>query len=168
MKKLYSKLMDLYKKYKEIFWYLVVGGLTTLVGMGTKAIFYSLCGFDAGLSTILSWVCAVLFAYPTNKIIVFKHHSKNIIIEFFSFVFSRLATGIFDYFFMLITVDILEYNFYIMMIIASVVVLVSNYVFSKLITFRKKNDEPKEAAPKEENAEEVAEISHEEKEESAQ
>jgi hypothetical protein len=49
-----------------------------------------------------------------------------------------------------------------------VVVLVSNYVFSKLITFRKKNDEPMEAAPKEENAEEVAEISREEKEESDQ
>ena len=160
--------MELYKKYKEIFWYLVVGGLTTLVGMGTKAIFYSLCGFDAGLSTILSWVCAVLFAYPTNKIIVFKHHSKNILIEFFSFVFSRLATGIFDYFFMLITVDILEYNFYIMMIIASVVVLVSNYVFSKLITFRKKKDEPEETVSVDENSEEKAEIPTEEKEESAQ
>ena len=87
--------------------------------------------------------------------------------EFLSFVASRLATGVFDYFFMMITVDILEYNFYIMMVIASVVVLVSNYVFSKLITFRKKKDEPKEAAPKEENAEEVAEIPTEEKEESA-
>ena len=167
--------MELYEKYKEIFWYLVVGGLTTLVGMGTKAIFYSLCGFDAGLSTILSWVCAVLFAYPTNKIIVFKHHPKNIIMEFLSFVASRLATGVFDYFFMMITVDILEYNFYIMMVISSVVVLVSNYVFSKLITFKKKKDKPSEAALAEEkNAEaeeknaEAAENTCVEKEENAQ
>ena len=153
--------MELYEKYKEIFWYLVVGGLTTLVGMGTKAVFYSLCGFDAGLSTALSWVCAVLFAYPTNKIIVFKHHTKNIIMEFLSFVASRLATGVFDYFFMMITVDILEYNFYIMMIISSVVVLVSNYVFSKLVTFRKKKDGPDKAAEKPDG---VAEITAEKEE----
>lgn len=164
MKKLYSKIMELYEKYKEIFWYLVVGGLTTLVGMGTKAVFYSLCGFDAGLSTILSWVCAVLFAYPTNKIIVFKHHAKNILVEFISFVASRLATGVFDYFFMMITVDILEYNFYIMMVIASVVVLVSNYVFSKLITFKRKKEEPRKEGSMEKNPDGVAEINGEKEE----
>ncbi|MBR7101446.1 MAG: GtrA family protein [Clostridia bacterium] len=152
MKKLYFKAMELYKKYKEIFWYLAVGGLTTLVGYGTKAIFYSLCGFDAGTSTALSWVCAVLFAYPTNKILVFEHKAKNLFLEFFSFVASRVATGVFDYFFMMITVDIFEYNFYVMMIISSVVVLVLNYVFSKLITFRKKKEDNAPASA-EENAE---------------
>ena len=151
MKSLFTKLSELYRKYKEIFWYLVVGGLTTIVGYGTKAIFYSLCGFDAGTSTALSWVCAVLFAYPTNKILVFEHKAKNLFLEFFSFVASRVATGVFDYFFMMITVDILEYNFYVMMIISSVVVLVLNYVFSKLITFRKKKAPRTEEASESEN-----------------
>ena len=151
MKSLFTKLSELYRKYKEIFWYLVVGGLTTIVGYGTKAIFYSLCGFDAGTSTALSWVCAVLFAYPTNKILVFEHKAKNLFLEFFSFVASRVATGVFDYFFMMITVDILEYNFYVMMIISSVVVLVLNYVFSKLITFRKKKARTEEASESENN-----------------
>lgn len=138
MKKLYFKAMELYRKYKEIFWYLVVGGLTTLVSYGTYALFFSLCDMNATMSEGLSWLCAVLFAYPTNKIFVFKHKAKNLIFEFCSFVASRVATGLFGVGFMWLFVDVLDFNGYLMKAISSVVILVLNYVFSKLITFRKK------------------------------
>ncbi len=141
MKKLYFKAMELYRKYKEIFWYLVVGGLTTLVSYGTYALFFSLCDLNATWSETLSWACAVLFAYPTNKFLVFENHSKNILKEFSSFVLSRVATGVFGVAFMWLFVDVLEFNGYIMKAISSVVILVLNYVFSKLITFRKKKED---------------------------
>lgn len=146
MKKLYNKLMELYRKYKEIFWYLVVGGLTTLVSYGTYALFFSLCGLNATWSETLSWACAVLFAYPTNKFLVFENHSKNILKEFSSFVLSRVATGVFGVAFMWLFVDVLVFNGYLMKAISSVVILVLNYVFSKLITFRKKKAEGAETA----------------------
>ncbi|MBQ9743597.1 MAG: GtrA family protein [Clostridia bacterium] len=140
MKKLYNKAMELYRKYKEIFWYLVVGGLTTVVSYGTYALFYSLFSLNATLSETLSWVCAVLFAYPTNKLLVFENHSKNILLEFSSFVASRVATGAFGVAFMWLFVDMLLCNGYLMKAISSIVILVLNYVFSKLITFRKKKE----------------------------
>ena len=135
-----KKLLDLYKKYREIFWYLVVGGLTTLVSYGTFALFVSLLSLNATLSEALSWGCAVLFAYPTNKLLVFENHSKNILKEFCSFVLSRVATGVFGVLFIWLFVDIIGGNEYLMKGISSIVILVLNYVFSKLITFRKRKD----------------------------
>ena len=135
-----KKIFELYRKYKEIFWYLVVGGLTTLVSYGTFALFVSLFNLNATLSEALSWACAVLFAYPTNKLLVFENHSKNILKEFCSFVLSRVATGVFGVLVILLFVDTLGGNEYLMKAISSVVILVLNYVFSKLITFRKKKD----------------------------
>ena len=135
-----KKIFELYRKYKEIFWYLVVGGLTTLVSYGTFALFVSLFNMNATLSEALSWACAVLFAYPTNKLLVFENHSKNILKEFCSFVLSRVATGVFGVLFIWLFVDTLGGNEYLMKAISSVVILVLNYVFSKLITFRKKKD----------------------------
>lgn len=144
MKNLINKLLDLYKKYKEIFWYLVVGGLTTVVSFVSYAIFYNLCDINAAVSETLSWACAVLFAYPTNKFLVFEHHGKNILVEFFSFVMSRVATGLFGIGFMWLFVDILHGNSLLMKALSSIVILVLNYVFSKLITFRKSKAEKKE------------------------
>ena len=140
MGRIMKKIFELYRKYKEIFWYLVVGGLTTLVSYGTFALFVSLFNLNATLSEALSWACAVLFAYPTNKLLVFENHSKNILKEFCSFVLSRVATGVFGVLFILLFVDTLGGNEYLMKAISSVVILVLNYVFSKLITFRKKKD----------------------------
>lgn len=151
MKNLFTKLSELYRKYKEIFWYLVVGGLTTLVSYGTYALFFSLCGLNATWSESLSWACAVLFAYPTNKLLVFENHSKNILKEFCSFVLSRVATGVFGVVFMWLFVDILALNGYLMKAISSIVILVLNYVFSKLITFRKKKASRTEEASESEN-----------------
>ena len=138
-----KKLFELYRKYREIFWYLVVGGLTTLVSYGTFALFVSLFDMNATLSEALSWACAVLCAYPTNKLIVFENHSKNIFKEFCSFVLSRVATGVFGVGFIWIFVDVLGGNEYLMKAISSIGIIILNYVFSKLITFRKKAEAEK-------------------------
>ncbi len=141
-----KKIMELYKKYKEIFWYLVVGGLTTVVSYGTFALFVSLWQLDPALSEALSWACAVLFAYPTNKLLVFESHSKNIFLEFCSFVLSRVATGVFGVAFIALFVNVLGFNEYLMKALSSIIILVLNYIFSKLITFRKKRAETEEKA----------------------
>lgn len=77
-----SKVMELYKKYKEIINYLIVGGLTTIVSLGV----YYICvftilnpnvPFELKDANVISWIVAVTFAYFTNRRFVFESKSKN-------------------------------------------------------------------------------------------
>ena len=82
-----NKLLNLYKKYKEIINYLIFGVLTTLISIVTYAIFTKVFHIDYLISNVLSWIIAVLFAYITNKIYVFESKSKKNIKELISFFF---------------------------------------------------------------------------------
>ena len=95
-------------------------------------------------STIFAWVLAVLFAYITNRKWVFHSTakgSKEILKEMVSFFSCRLATGIVDWLCMFVFVDLLKFNDLIIKVAANVVVVVLNYVASKLFIFKKKNNE---------------------------
>ena len=130
------KVMKLYYKYKEIINYLIVGGLTTLVSIGSYAVFrvfihnYVVC-------TVLSWITAVLFAYITNRIFVFESKNKKILIEFIKFIGCRLLTLGSELITMWILVDLLNINDMISKIVVQFIVVVLNYVFSKILVFRK-------------------------------
>lgn len=130
------KFMKLYYKYKEIINYLIVGGLTTLVSIGSYAAFrffinsYVVC-------TVLSWITAVLFAYVTNRIFVFESKDKKIFIEFIKFIGCRLLTLGSELLTMWILVDLLKINDMISKIAVQFIVVVLNYVFSKILVFRK-------------------------------
>ena len=65
-----EKIKQIYKQYKEIIMYLIMGGLTTLVNWGTYAGFIKI-GSSVTVSNIVAWIAGVLFAYITNKIFVF-------------------------------------------------------------------------------------------------
>jgi putative flippase GtrA len=121
--------------------YLIFGVLTTLVDWGTYAALRAV-GTDYRISTALSWVAAVLFAFVTNKWFVFRSyelHLKKLWREFASFVACRAATGVFTMVGMIVTVDFLHWNEFLGKLMVMVVSLVLNYVFSKLFIFRKKS-----------------------------
>ena len=143
-----KKLISLYKKYEEIVNYVIVGFLTTVVSLAV----YYLCVFtvlDASVSwqlqiaNILSWVISVTFAFFTNRKFVFKSKSNKIGQEGIKFYASRLLTLILDMLFMGITVSILKMNDKIMKIVSNVIVLILNYILSKIFVFIKKDDEVK-------------------------
>ena len=67
-----KKIIELYKKYKEVVNYLIFGGLSTLVNFVSYYIFARTLNIDEVISSGLSWFCAVLFAYVTNKLFVFE------------------------------------------------------------------------------------------------
>lgn len=131
-----------YKKNQQIINYLIVGILTTLVSLLT----YYICvlmffdpknALELQITNIISWVCAVSFAYITNKVLVFK--SKNSVIkEFISFVSARILTLILDMLIMFIMVTALGINDKVSKLFVQVIVTILNYVFSKLFVFRKK------------------------------
>ena len=132
-----NKLLNLYKKYKEIINYLIFGVLTTLISIVTYAIFTKVFHIDYLISNVLSWIIAVLFAYITNKIYVFESKSKKNIKEITSFFFFRVVSLIIEMIILYIFVDILHIDDLVTKIIAQIIVIVSNYVFSKVFVFKK-------------------------------
>ncbi len=145
-----QKIIELYKKYEEIVNYLIFGVLTTVVSLATKylllfTILDAKNSIQLQIAVIVSWITACTFAYVTNRIWVFKSKSKNILKEAISFFAARLATLGLEMLIMFVFVTALGLNSDLWVIIwslvAQVVVIVANYVFSKLFIFKNSKKE---------------------------
>ena len=133
----------LYKKYEEIINYLIVGVLTTVVSLVTYYLAVSTVldpnnAIELQIANIFSWVCAVTFAYITNRLFVFKSKEKNKLKEITSFVGSRVITLLMDMGIMFLMVTLAGINDKIAKLVVQVVVTIANYIFSKLFVFKKK------------------------------
>lgn len=136
-----EKLQKLYYRFESAILYIFFGGLTTVVSISVQYISAWLGGSTA-FNTTLSWICAVTFAFFVNKICVFKSVTsspKEFIREMLQFFGARLVSYFLELGFMVLTVDVLHFNEYIMKLIAQIFVMVINYLFSKLVIFRKKD-----------------------------
>lgn len=134
------KIKEYYLKYKEIINYLVFGGLTTLVNLLVYyllsfTIFNTDNSIELQIVIIISWICAVVFAYFTNRKYVFesKNNSKKEIIKFF---LSRLGTLALEMLLMFIFVTKLHFSDKIMKVFVQVAVIILNYLLSKFIVFK--------------------------------
>lgn len=123
---------------KETFLYLIFGLFTTLINILTYKILVNL-NINYIIANIIAWIISVIFAFITNKYIVFDNKTSNFIKEFLKFVISRLGTGLFDILFMFITISLLNFDDFIMKIISNIVVIILNYILSKFIVFKKDN-----------------------------
>ena len=130
------KLKDLFIKYKQIILYLIVGGLTTIVNISCYFILTK-AGLNTAISAAISWLASVVFAFFPNKLYVFESKKTGFIKEFIYFIFSRILTGIADILLMVIFVDIFHVNDLLMKVIANVLVIILNFVFSKIFIFNK-------------------------------
>lgn len=158
----------LFNKYKEIILYVIFGVGTTLVNwivyavtiplfsaaFNGEAVMLTVAGADITydafamlLANILAWIAGVAFAFVTNKLWVFESKSWQPSVafkEFWLFVTARLITGVLEWFFPSLLFElglnqpIFGVKGFLAKIIVSVVVIILNYVFSKLIIFRKK------------------------------
>ena len=140
---------NIYYDNPELWNYLIVGGLTTLVAVGSKllllhTVFDQTNGLELQYAEIVSWFIALIFAYVTNKIFVFKSKVKNIVKEFINFTGGRVFTQLIQMFIMWLFVTKLELNsdkwVLVFTIICQVMQIVLNYVISKLFVFKKKNE----------------------------
>lgn len=140
-----KKLRELYIEYKEMINYLVFGVLTTLVNFVTYFIAAKVIGIDEVISSGISWFCSVLFAYITNKIFVFESKTKGIIEflkEISSFFLARIISGILcDVGTFAIMVKVLNINDIISKFVTQVMVVIMNYILSKLVVFKKKKSD---------------------------
>ena len=136
-----KKMKALIVQYWEVLSYLIFGVLTTVVNYLVYLPVYNFVGLSAALSNAIAWVVAVAFAYLTNKPFVFKSHdwsAKTVIPELTKFVGCRVASGAAETLILLVTVDILCWNGNIWKLGTSVLVVILNYIASKLVVFRKK------------------------------
>lgn len=135
------------QKSQEIITYIVFGVLTTLVNWCIYVCCVGFARIDMTLSNLLAWCGAILFAFVTNKLIVFKSHDltvKNILKEALFFFFARTLSGVVEIILPTILFTIgLTYSFlgitgFWAKAIVSIVVIILNYVFSKKIVFNTK------------------------------
>lgn len=134
-------LLELMKKYRSLIAYGIFGVLSTIVNIGTYYLCYDVNDMSNVLSNILAWIAAVLFAFVTNKLWVFESKSlapKVVFYEFTTFMGCRAATGAMDLAIMYVCVDVMCWPAMVMKMISNVLVVLLNYVFSKLIIFKKK------------------------------
>lgn len=133
-----------YREHREGMRYLVFGALATFVNIAVYSICFYIFKIENGISNIIAWVVAAIFAYITNKFCVFDSKvdtKKALLYEISSFFGCRLLTLAIDEAIMIITVDKLAWNAFLMKVIANIIVIILNFVFSKLIIFKKENKE---------------------------
>ena len=134
---------ELYLKYKEIINYLIFGILTTVVSLLTYySLVYTILNpnkpLELQIANIISWTTCVTFAYITNRKYVFNSKDKNIIKEIIKFYSSRLSTLFIDMLIMFIFVTKLNLNDKIIKIIVQIIIIILNYILSKLLVFKNK------------------------------
>lgn len=138
--------MVFFKQYKETILYLIFGVLATLVNIGTYIFSTRVMHIDFMVSNIIAWIVSVVFAYLTNKFFVFESkvtQRKLLIKEFTSFVGCRIFSGITEIVIMYAMINLLLINDLVVKITTNVLVIVLNYIFSKLIIFKDRGSKTK-------------------------
>ncbi|MDY5911189.1 MAG: GtrA family protein [Inconstantimicrobium porci] len=136
--------MNLNNKKRELFLYLFWGVMTTIINIVSLWFFNVLLGVNLLVSNTIAWFLSVLVAFLTNRIWVFHSPTntlKEFFVQMFNFFVARIATLLIENAILWIFVDYLGLNMLIIKIIACIVVVILNYVFSKLIIFRHKKTE---------------------------
>lgn len=122
---------------REILLYVLFGAFTTLINTVAYWVLYYVASVSNTMSTIISWLLAVIFAYITNKIWVFEKGNKSTLKEATEFFASRISTGVLDLIIMYVAVELLFIEGGVVKIISNVIVIILNYLLSKLFVFKK-------------------------------
>ena len=127
---------------KETISYVIFGILTTIINLISYYFFSNIININYLISNIISWIISVSFAYVTNKLYVFNSKDKNkdsVIKEFIKFVNFRLTSGVIEMILLFLLVDMIRVNDIISKLVIGVIVVVLNFIFSKIFVFQKVN-----------------------------
>lgn len=131
-----EKLKELFIKYKSIIIYIIVGGLTTVVNWVVYYFNYFVLGLSYKINNPIAWAAAVIFAYFPNKYLVFENREEGRgLIQFVKFVGSRVTTLVIEQVLLWVLVEGEIVAEVYAKIVISVIVVILNYVFSKILVF---------------------------------
>lgn len=131
----------LFEKYRELILYVFFGGLTTLVDWVSYWLMTDLLHVPYMAAAFLSQIFSILFAYVTNRRFVFESRVSGVravAVEMAKFFGARGVSLLLNMLVMFLGVDLLHVNDKVIKVIASVLVIIANYIFSKLFVFRDK------------------------------
>lgn len=149
-----KKIQSFYFKHEEVLLYIFYGGLTTVVSFITKLVplylanketmgdFYTV--YSAGCA-VFSWICAVTFAFFTNRAYVFKSTAKTrkaFWTEFINFYIGRLASLGIDTLLTAVFIGWLRWSAFWVTLAAQIIILIINYVISKVFVFKETENKP--------------------------
>ncbi|WP_101773255.1 GtrA family protein [Peptostreptococcus faecalis] len=140
MKRLYESILEIYTKYKEIINYIIFGGMTTVVNFVVYFVCIGVFGLHYVTGNVIAWFLSVVFAYVTNRLFVFEKVNSSlfgIIREIILFFGSRLLSGAVETLSLILMVEKIGMSDKISKFIVAIVVVILNYVFSKLFVFKK-------------------------------
>lgn len=139
-------LRKIYYKYEEKWLYLVFGGLTTVISIVTKLLLFGVVPgepkWESTAGVVFSWICAVTFAFFTNKKYVFKnetHSAQEFRKVFLSFYGARLATLAMEEVIFIVCCDIIGINKTLITFLSQILIFIANYILSKVFVFRNKD-----------------------------
>lgn len=127
---------DWMKIDRELILYVVFGAFTFFVNLISYIFFANILGINYLVSNAIAWFLSVLFAYVTNRIWVFESKSPHILKEMSLFFGGRLFSGVVDMLLMYTFIDFLVFDDSISKIVVQIIVIILNYIFSKLIVFK--------------------------------
>ncbi len=151
-----KKIQEIYFKHEEVWLYIFYGGLTTVVAFITKLVPLYLVSAETlgsfypayvSACTVFSWICAVTFAFFTNRAYVFKSNAdsrKERVREFISFYVGRLLSLGVDIAISTIFIGVLRWSEFWVTLASQIIILIINYVISKVFVFRSGNADAKE------------------------
>ena len=137
---MFIKIREILASQREKISYLVIGGLTTLVNLIVYFLAREIFLLHYIMSNIIAWIIAVLFAYITNRILVFQSENKNLVLEIFLFVLSRLFSLLLETVLLIIIVELLLVADSIAKIVVAIIVIICNYITGKWIVFKKRRN----------------------------
>lgn len=130
---------SMYTRFREQFWYLVVGGLTTVVDFVVYYLLSAVTPLHYLVIYWIAWAAAVLFAFFPNRNLVFRSQGNTgIVRQFWEFVSSRIATLLIGEGLLFLLVSVCHLPDGWMKPVVQVLIVILNYVFSKLFVFRQK------------------------------
>lgn len=143
MRKIWDWAWGIYRKYQEGIDYLFWGGVAFVLSMVLFYIFANMMMMDEQIANVITWIICVIFTYITNRTFVFKSKTsgvKAVTKEFVDFTSARLATLVLENVVLFICIDLLLWHNMVAKLIGQFLVIVSNYVLSKLWIFKKKDN----------------------------
>jgi len=131
-----KNLLNSCMKYKEALNYIIFGVLTTVVNWIVFQICIEIFSINWSIANVIAWIFSVIFAYVTNRTIVFQSSSTHVIKELLLFVQFRLVSLLLEMLIMFILIEMISFEPFASKIVTSVVVVIANYIFSKAVIFR--------------------------------
>lgn len=136
-------MIKLIKKYNNIIKYLINGGVTTVINFSAYLFLERVLDVHYLVANLIAWILSVIYAFITNKIIVFKDERSTfpqVLRQFMIFTGLRAVSFGLEELSMLIFITQLRFNDIAVKLIIAVAIVITNYIFSKFIIFKNKKD----------------------------